>query len=555
MSNLHHRHPESEWFLAYVDGELPGRQSRRVERHLEACWQCRAELEKVQSSVSTCVRYRQQVLAACLPEPPQAWGRLDFSVVDAEFASRSVFARLGGWLWPRGARLRWALSGALALTLTAVILYQLRETPKVEAAVLLQKAVAASASRTHTARRVRIKTATRQWIRPIGGSAIRPSAGEKEIAQLFESARYDWNDPLSAKAYAAWHDALAAKRDEVASSDPEVYSIRTTTADSPLTSATLKLRKADLAPVEGRFEFGDHEWVELTESVDQLTPPGSTIAGTTGGTPRQPGVPPVPSPRVAQGPDESVNEELQVAAALHQIHADLGDPLEIHREGGDVVVTGLGIGAQRQQEIHNALDRLPHVVVRFSDPDFPASTPAQSEPGTARDAASAERPIYTARMEQRLGGRPQFERFSGQLLDWTDLAMERAYALRRLAQQFSASDENGMRAEDRRTLRAIGREHLTALGSDLDKLQNTITPVVSGIGGAAAAIDTHEPSESWQAESDRVLASARRVESLLAQVIGVTPAAPSNDVPSQLLTALAQLKTDIEHCQRLLSYD
>ena len=43
----------------------------------------------------------------------------------------------------------------------------------------------------------------------------------------------------------------------------------------------------------------------------------------------------------------------------------------------------------------------------------------------------------TARIEERLGGRPQFERFSGSVLDWTDSAMTRAYALRRLAQQFS----------------------------------------------------------------------------------------------------------------------
>ena len=49
---------------------------------------------------------------------------------------------------------------------------------------------------------------------------------------------------------------------------------------------------------------------------------------------------------------------------------------------------------------------------------------------------AAEKSTYPARIEQRLGGRPQFERFSGQILDWTDSAMSRAYALRRLAQQF-----------------------------------------------------------------------------------------------------------------------
>jgi hypothetical protein len=52
-----------------------------------------------------------------------------------------------------------------------------------------------------------------------------------------------------------------------------------------------------------------------------------------------------------------------------------------------------------------------------------------------------------------------------------------------------------------------------------------------------------------------MLASARKVETLLAVVLGVTPETFNGDAPSQLLTALGQLTSDIEQCQRLLSYD
>jgi hypothetical protein len=558
MSKVNLRHPEDGQLLQYLDGELGRTQSRAVQGHLEACWQCRAELESLQATVSDCVRYRKQVLIPHLPAPPAAWGSLDFASVDAELASESLVSRLGRWFSPRrSVPLRWALSGALALALGLVIVRQLRETPNVEAAALLRRAVEISTVRPQPVRRLRIVSSRGTMTRMSGGASIRPSGGETEIARLFEAARYDWNDPLSARAYVAWREALDRKVDEVSTVDPAVYSIKTTTPDSELISATLKLRKTDFAPMEGRFEFRNREWVEMTESVDQLSNPASTVAGTTGGRPRQPGLPPGPSltepVEVRETPVP--NQELQVVAALHQMGADLGDPLEITREGRDVVVSGAGIGPERQQQIHSRLDRLPHVVVRFSDPTLPASTPA-AEPATTRDAAvPADRSSYQARIEQRLGGRPQFERFSGQLLDWTDAAMTRAYALRRLAQQFPAATAGAMRMEDRRTLQSLGREHLAAMQKNLAKIQTTINPVLKGIGGTAGPGEAQTGNTAWQPAAEQMLASARRVETLLAVVLGVSNGAANVDAPSQLLTALGQLNSDIEQCHRLLSLD
>jgi hypothetical protein len=557
MSSPNLRHPEDGQLLQYLDGELGRRQARQIQLHLEACWECRAEVESLQATVNDCVRYRKQVLIPHLPAPPVAWGSLDFARADSELAGESLAARLGCWLSPRrNAPLRWALSGALALALGVVAFRELRETPNVEAAALLRKAVEVSASRPQPVKRLRIVTSRGSITRMGGGVSIHPAAGEAEIARLFEAARYDWNDPLSARAYAAWHEALARKVDEVSSIDPAIYSIKTTTTDSELISATLKLRKTDFAPLEGRFEFRNREWVEMTELVDQLSNPASTVAGAAGGRPRQPGLPPGPSvSELAEASDVvAPSEELQVVAALHQMGADLGDPLEITREGRDVVVSGTGISSERQQQIHNSLDRLPHVVVRFSDPTLPASTPA-AEPAPTRDAAvPADKTNYQARIEQRLGGRPQFERFSGQLLDWTDSAMTRAYALRRLAQQFPPDAASGMRVDDRRTLQNMGRDHLMALQKDLAKIQSTVNPILKSIGGASGAAEARN-DPAWQPAAEQMLASARRVETLLAVVLGVSHGGGNPDAPSQLLTALGQLNSDLEQCLRLLPVD
>jgi hypothetical protein len=385
--------------------------------------------------------------------------------------------------------------------------------------------------------------------------------GESEVASLFAAAHYDWNDPLSAQSYSTWRGSLPHYQDAVAS-QANSYDITTTTTDSELASATLKLRSTDLEPLEGRFEFRNHEWVEMTELVDQQIPPASTVsAGTTGGMPRQPGVPPAlfEVPAAETTSPSPFSEELMVVSALHQVGADLGDPLAINRDGKNVLVTGTGIAPLRQQQLHGLLDRLPHVVVRFSDPvfpthDFPASKePVQSEPA-ARDAAGPEKSPYPARIEERLGGRPQFERFSGQVLEWTDSAMTRAYALRRLAQQFPAVSEEEMSSQDRSTLHTLAREHLAALSADCGRIVTTVSPVLADLGAGAAPRQALIERTAWQPASEDLLSSARRVETLLAQVLGAGSGERAAENPAaQLTTAMAQLSARIEQCQRLLA--
>jgi hypothetical protein len=131
--------------------------------------------------------------------------------------------------------------------------------------------------------------------------------------------------------------------------------------------------------------------------------------------------------------------------------------------------------------------------------------------------------------------------------------MARAYALRRLAQQFPRDAESKMSAEDRRTLHTLGREHLAAFQKDLEKIEITLKPVLTGMGIAGNLVAVGSPA--WQPASEQLLASSRQAETLLATVLGVTSAGSSADAPSQLLTTISQLTNQIEQCRRLLSYD
>jgi len=115
MSN----HPEQSLLLRYMDGELPGRKARTIQRHLEACWECRTEVEEFQKTVAECVRYRKQFLAEALPAPPQEWRDIyrEFDRIDAT-TPRRVFLP-----W------RWGLAAATAvLAFAGVAYYRVYET-------------------------------------------------------------------------------------------------------------------------------------------------------------------------------------------------------------------------------------------------------------------------------------------------------------------------------------------------------------------------------------------------------------------------------------------
>ena len=542
MSSFEMRHPEEGLLLPYVDGELSARKARQVRRHVEACWQCRSRLEDLQKTVGECVRYRQDVLVQGLPAAPRPWmdlsrefDRIDASLERAPLWSRPLF--------------RWAGLAAAALALVWLIGTQLRQPPAVEAAPLLRRAIAASQARPPAIRRIRIRTRSQQLVRTVQAPATTIEM-PPEIASMFASAHYDGSDALSARSYLAWHKQLSTKQDEVATREDR-YEIRTTTPSNELAEARLTLRAVDLQPIEGRFEFRNRDWVEMTELPPQDSP-ASTVARTDGVSPSVPGRaaerPPTAEPQAA-----SLADELQAVTALHQVGADLGDPVEVGREGGRVVVSGTGLSAERQQEITAALAALPNVVLRFAQP----AAPPAGAPQTAGGAASAPAPSnLQSRVEAQLGNRQQWENFTSQLLDRNDAVMTRAYALRRLAQQFPTEAQGQFSAADRELLKNVGREHLEALTRETAALSASVSPVLTGMG--ATPVETQSgpvaPTANWQGGAEELFHAARRVETLSAALLGVSPDPPAGDIPSNLLTALARLQADVQQCERLLNH-
>lgn len=554
---LEMRHPDDGQLLRYADGELPARKTRQVKRHLEACWECRAALEEVEAAVGACVRYRKNVLVAHLPAAPAPWQDLSrgFERIDAEQDRGAFGARLLRAVFP--APMRWSAAAALALIALAAAAYQWRQTPSVRAATLLRKAVAAADAKPKRARHVRVKTRDREFTRAVGQAGADPGAPVLEA--LFRSARYDWDDPLSAKAYASWRDGLPEKKDKVEviksaeSSGESFYRISTRAEGGDLAAASLTLRSTDLAPAEGRFEFRDGEWAEITELADFSEPPASEVAEATGGIATHPGMPPTAPPATAAARPADAGDELRAIAALHEVGADLGDPLEITLSGGRVLVSGNGLSPQRQRQIQEALASAPNVEVRFSDHPAPVPPAGQQPQTAAGESAPLQRAVRQSELQEKLGGRAPFERFSSQLLDRIDAGMARAYALKRIAQQFPPETEAEMSEADRKLLRRMAREHANGLARAAEQIDGTVSPLLNVPGGSVPA--PRDEAGAWQSAADEILGAARRVETSLAALLGMAPAEPGADAASRYAAGMARLKASLDRCQRLLSYD
>lgn len=493
MSKAVPGHPGEERLLRLADGELPVRESAELREHLEACWECRAGMESVQAAVADCVYYRKSVLQAHLPPAPLPWRDLSagFAAIDREIAAETSWWRAA---WEAVATPKfWVPAVAAGLVVALVLVPWLRETPSVQAAELLRRAIVAADARPQPSSRkvLQVRTRSKKLLRSA-------TADLRPVAQLFEAAHYDWNNPLSAKAYLDWHTSLSVKTDEVVPAGSDFYEVKTRSGESELAEATLKLRQGDLQPVQGTFKFRNDEWVELTEvDAEPVTVASARIA------------PPAHDTVIAPPAAATIADELRVLAALHRIGADLGDPIDVARSGGRIEVRGFAVDPRRRAQIEEALRGAPFVSVSFLVDGAPAGLNPPAGPSMAvKSAVSPLQPF----LEQRLGGVAAIEQFTNEVFDRDEQIMARAHAVNRLAARFP--DLASLSSSELPVYRSIQRSHADALLKLETELGGVLRPVATPAGSA---------SEVGPVSARSILQAARRLEQSLSMMLGAAP--------------------------------
>jgi hypothetical protein len=376
--------------LALIVGELTPERVTAAQMHLRDCAFCRAEFAALQQANVLYAQFHEEVLKPQLT--PQTWPVLRLP----KHPSTPVYRWIG------------VLAASLAIAILAFV-YQ-RQTQSSRFLEILDRSEAAPP---RPSERIQVSSAGLTWIRSA-------SHNDRRVAALFVNAHYNWDDPLSARSFAAWRKLLPHKRDHLSSlstgdGQAHLYVIRTETDDSSLRIATLTLRGNDLAALKGAFHFAGEQDVQL----ENVGPEPSTAP-----------VAQSKQPAPVRETPVTASDELRVLAALDEIGADVNDPVTVETDAAKlhVVVTGVGIQPSRQSEIRRKLLAVPRTLVTFLSqvplPHSPASKNFLSTDGNS-DARHF--------LEDRAGGPQPLETIAEKSLDVSTDSLAYAHALDVLA--------------------------------------------------------------------------------------------------------------------------
>lgn len=459
MSSWMTVHVDEDHLLEFLDGELVEQEAMAVRAHLQECAACGQRLAELRAVSRVFEEYEQRAVRPAAVTWSSLASRLD--AVDQEQARQ---------------RVRWrSAAGLLALAasvVVGVILFRGAgpQEPTVEE-VLTRSERAPQLAR----RNVRVSA--------FGGAVIRPAVlsddgappgNDGRVRMMFVNARYDWNDPLSAKSYLSWRRQLARRHDAVlVQGGPEArdrrYIVRTETDASSLRTASLTLRAGDLRPVEGSFEFGTEGKVQISETTEPATPPTRQISAPAA----------APSPIREQELQELRPEDaLHVLAALNRAGADVGEPLELGKDplGKRLVVSSNGLSDAVQRRLQSELAGLPKVELRIQGQ---SSTPAGGPGPEPTTQVSDQRPrSIVALLEERLGGPLKLQSVTEEVLEASGESLARAHALEVLAQWVPAPAETGLADDDRKLLRSLREQHYAALRKSVDRIETLLGPLV-----------------------------------------------------------------------------
>jgi hypothetical protein len=220
----------------------------------------------------------------------------------------------------------------------------------------------------------------------------------------------------------------------------------------------------------------------------------------------------------------SMDSEVQVFRALHEIGADLGDPVEVSRTAsGEIKVVGTGVSAAREEEIRGALGAIPNVITEWHEsPVRPEARVRNPKP----ISMEAVRNPFEAMLRPAA---PDWESFSNRVLDESDAILARAHALRTIEEHFPEERRAKLAAEDQSTLDQISSAHLAAFGDHVRTLDAILAPVLAS------------RPESGGARLD-FLAAAQRMDRVVSIICG---GAATTETPSQVLADLSQAAADL----------
>ena len=223
--------------------------------------------------------------------------------------------------------------------------------------------------------------------------------------------------------------------------------------------------------------------------------------------------------------------EVGALVTLHELEADLGEPIRVEkRPGGKVQVTGNGLSQDREVEIATALRARPEIAVRFEQPGSVSAAPATASRVRSVSQSNA---ALTAALEPVFGGRSEVEAFANSVVDESDEMMARAYALNNLAQHFPVESRSQLNEAERQALSRIETDH-----------RQKLTVHARRVGQLVATLRKAGADNPSEVPHASVFESARRLDRAVSRTFGgEANSTPLPQLFSELLAASRQLDT------------
>ncbi len=572
------KHPSPETLFLAIEGELAPDEVVRIDEHLRGCWDCRLESEQMRNGILAFMEFRKNHVRPLNEQPPHDWrtfsGLLDQAAQECEQSARQGFGvRFRGRLsaTPRPA---W-IAATIAVLLAVLFVVRLVNPPIVSAREFLLRAAESRKTLALAARdgvihqRVRIRHGAREITRdvyqnakPVHVTAVRDLLvdgsrdSEAELQSVFASCGMKWDEPIDADVFAGWHEAIANKEDKVSSAgggaNQRITLATHVAGDNPVREASLTVLAMNWHPVEERLVLRDNSELVVTELALEIEgqPPaeiGSEPAAPAAVTPLRDAAAAAVNTAASWSEAELQAGELQARTALHKVGADLGEPIEILRTpNGHVQVEGLAADDARKAELMAALSGIPRVdaLIRLQAGALPSTSavPADAIPVTP---AALFKPLLDGELTSRYPGTAERQEFVNNALANSQDSLLHAWALRRLAERYTAAEFSRLDAASRDVLGALLRDHMNAIRLQLAALQTALGSLAPSPQNSAS---TEIKTADWQTAALRTFTLVETLDQswtvALVSASSVNPDAKQTSAP--VIAGMQRLHAELE---------
>jgi hypothetical protein len=537
-------HPLPENLLLALEGELTEKQIDLINEHLRTCWECRNDSEKLQNGIFAFMEFRNAVVLPRVGAPPGKWRTFGLYLDQAIDQSRQqtrLLRFVGSSLtacknfrhrahvsFSQAWRPVWIVAAATLILLLVVT--QFLRAPVASASEVLARIRTSEQSALAQVRnpviyqRIRISSRNRSVVREIQRAVFAPDGsdtesdsipGNSEVVELRAQAishRLRWEDPLNADSFAEWRRSLGQKVDHlILYRDRGVDLIEldtATSADALIREASITVRRSDWHPVAENIRFVDGIEFEMVELKFEVRAAISVLPPSSVGRPTKTSV-----SHASPSEPQIAATEVRVRAALHALGTDLGDPIEIRRTRfGSIRVEGLAKDEERRKDLMAALIGIPHVEMSLrllgTAPVGGTSAHTWTDVG---DSGQTSKPALDARLQEKFADPAERGEFINQMLAASQESLVRAWALRRLAERYNASEIGELDSDSRETVKKLLEDHLGQLRQQL---------AIESRGVEKLFGETHDPSgyrsgsasADWQTGVIRVFAAVDKFD-------------------------------------------